>query len=119
MTLYHWIGAVNAMCLWVWAFVICTITLMNGRDTGWVRDIRSEFFPFRWYVTAVYVFTDQVLAAHDGRSWWVMAPLYVGMITWCLLMKNDDDDRWKRRRKRLSERVQAVGGKLVVAPSPA
>jgi hypothetical protein len=35
---------------------------------------------------------------------------------WLWRNDKDDDDRWKRRRTKLAEKVEQVGGKLTVTP---
>lgn len=43
---------------------------------------------------------------------------FCGLVSWWLLKDVDDnDDRWKRRRKRLAERVSRVGSRLAVVPA--
>lgn len=37
----------------------------------------------------------------------------VVLVCWAM---NDGDDRWKRRRRKLAEKVGQLGGKLVVVP---
>lgn len=32
------------------------------------------------------------------------------------LTKHDDDDRWKRRRRKIADRINANGGRLTVVP---
>lgn len=41
----------------------------------------------------------------------------MNLLAW-LVYRNlpDDDDRWKKRRKKLSEQVSVVGGRLQVVP---
>lgn len=37
---------------------------------------------------------------------------------WYGFWKESDDDYWKKKRKRIAEKIKEVGGKLVVTPEP-
>lgn len=57
--------------------------------------------------------------ASRGEPPWLTA-LWLASMVWLYSVykdADDEDDRWKRRKKKVSETVKALGGKLVVAPA--
>lgn len=85
------------------------------------RIISHVFFELR----PLYIPAHIIVAIHHlthnptGNDWF---DLTVGFaLAWMMWRYKDDDDRWKRRRRKLAEKVEAVGGKLTVVPvgSPA
>jgi hypothetical protein len=79
-----------------------------------------ELRPFYLPAAAIRCGIGMVLA--DG---WVkgLYPIVflVDLVIWRINknLGDDDDDPWKRRRKKLAEKVEAVGGKLTVVPAGA
>lgn len=94
---------------------------------GWVC-IMYRWFPKYmkeeiWWVTTRICYpmfiTAMVMNAilEDGWTAWVARIcLPVWIIMWVQDYKDDHDDRWKKRRKKLLARVQVQGRKLVVTP---
>jgi hypothetical protein len=77
------------------------------------RTVRAELRPFYWPAIVAYT----ALAITAG-----MSPVKVGFLVgiWTLTWfteNSDDDDRWKRRRKKLAERVSVAAGRLQVVPA--
>lgn len=84
--------------------------------------INTVFFELRpFYLPAI--FTTSLIALATGEwNWGHPITLAFSLVNWWLWRnEKDDDDRWKRRREKLAEKVEAVGGKLTVVPvgSPA
>lgn len=77
------------LCLWCWG-------IYNAHqlwsDRGSVGDLAM----------------DLIIAALSFFSWWVYKD-----------PKDDDDDRWKRRREKLTAKVERVAGRLTVVPAGA
>lgn len=99
------------------AFVLdAARTLFHADTTGLVLQvchwIVSELRPF--YLPAVVV----IIASHalTGKlHGWVQITDPCLILNW-FFFKDQGDDRWKRRRTRLSERVARLGARLVVIP---
>lgn len=73
------------------------------------------------YLVPVAITLNALFDPH-GRPqhhWWTALMIAWQMFCWWLLRRGDrdDDDRWKRRGRRLRERVAAVRGRLVVQPT--
>jgi hypothetical protein len=88
---------------------------------GWGWDVppilNKIFFNLRpFYLPAVAVVTFAAIRRGDmtGADYFWNAVSWVG---WAWIRSDkDDDDRWKRRREKLTAKVQEAGGKLVVVP---
>jgi hypothetical protein len=86
---------------------------------NWVlalRGLRAELRPFFLPAAAV------ILAIHVGsgeiRDWWTALNDGCRFGLWFMLKDFDnDDDRWKRRRQKLAEKIQRKGARLVVVPA--
>lgn len=86
------------------------------------RRLRSEL----WWTTA-YVSGPIFLLSYladmirgDTILWLdsILWPVNV-LVWWFSIVKDEDrDDRWKKRRKKVAEKVKEVAGKLVVVPVP-
>jgi hypothetical protein len=112
--------------LWSSIYLAFLFTWLAGRprfwrDFGttppdWLHTVSAELHPFIPYLVvanlAVSVwgepFTDQPV-------YYFIAGL--GLVNWFL--DRDDDDRWKRRRRKAAGAVKRVGARLVVAPAGA
>lgn len=82
---------------------------------AWCARLISEMRPF--YGPAVaYAFThDLHFAFHDDPrdAWWIIG-LVGAVLAWYRWKDlGDDDDRWRRRRRKLIERVVPRGGRLI------
>jgi hypothetical protein len=83
------------------------------------RTIWAEGRPF--YLPAVVA--DAVLDAVEATTLLGQASaivgLVVGMFCWYVFKDIDDDDRWRRRKRKVANRVAQVGARLQVAPAGA
>lgn len=104
--------------LYVWPSVaIQWIGLTGGKAPDMLRAIRAELRPFALPLALAYS-VPGVLETHSA---WSYGSLGFAVLNWLLLrhLKDDDDDRWKRRKQKLAEKVAEVGGKLQVVPAGA
>jgi len=109
--------------IWLATFVVIgnafgaigiTVARAMGREPSTLmRALFHETRPFYWPATALWA----GLHILTGTSP-VMVGVVVAMWTFAWFGGPDDDDRWKRRRKRLADRVAVAGHRLVVAPTP-
>ncbi|MBM0275140.1 hypothetical protein [Micromonospora tarensis] len=97
---------------WIFSGVAIMVAKLLYRDPPrFARTLFHELRPF--YLPAVVV--AFVTAGMLSDSWWRWLNLALNVWNWWRLRNlDDDDDRWKRRRKRLAEQVSVSGGRLVV-----
>lgn len=99
----------------IWMTVIYLVCQRLGYDYPEVRSFLIEIRPL-YYPSAALNAWDTMSQA-DTPAWskaWILFGVFVG---WYLLKSLGDDDRWKRRRKKLLEKVSSVGGRLVITPA--
>ncbi|MGW5556902.1 hypothetical protein ACWER9_06720 [Micromonospora sp. NPDC003944] len=109
------INSLATVVILAWAFsgVTYPVAKLLGRDVpSLARHLYNELRPF--YLPAVVV--AFVTAGMLDVGWWRWVNLGFNLWNWWSFRNfDDDDDRWKRRRKRLAERVSvSAGGRLVV-----
>jgi hypothetical protein len=116
--------AVEATSLWVWlAWCYAALAKLFGplrltlpRDV-WVA-VFAEFKPLA--LPALLV-GHVVMCVENGDPWNLARLAGTGwsVACWWVICRNDkdDDDRWKRRRKRLASKVAVVSGRLQVVPA--
>ena len=63
-------------------------------------------------ITTVAIWGDDQVSVWLNR---ICLPFWVFM--WIRIYKDDHDDRWKKRRKKIAAKVKVVGQKLVVVPT--
>jgi Flp pilus assembly protein TadB len=107
---------------WVWfAYCVCVgwdtiIRLWWPRAAQVMIAFGNELRPFT-LAAVIGQHLGDVALAHD--PWNVMRLFWTGvnlLIWW--LFRNRHDDRWNKRRRKLAEKVQQIGGKLVITPQP-
>lgn len=85
----------------------------KNRDV-WIT-IRLELKPFALPAIAV-LWLDGVIG--HGGGWLNNLWTVLNLISWWYWRKDrDDDDRWKKRGKKLAEQVSVIGGRLQVVPA--
>ncbi len=77
----------------------------------WMRELRPFFMP-----SASIVLLDSMLTFD---WWWLSVLMFLLDYFLYKLTKHINDDRWKKRRKKVTEKVKALNGKLVVVPNNA
>ena len=110
---------------WSWCSVIVFVASAISPELGsrvrrsLVGWIRYELMPFRWAI-AVGIQVTGIIDG-DGRGpWAVAAALAYYFNCWMFRPRDDeDDDRWKRRRKKLASKIAEVSGRLQVVPAGA
>lgn len=78
---------------------------------GAIRWCFHEFKPL-YPIAYVVVYGPDVVTGHVEA--WTVAGMFFGIMNWFTFKDIDDDDRWKRRRRKVVERVRALGGRLTV-----
>lgn len=102
--------------IYVWYIIV---HLAAKRYLGWderlTTSVLLELKPLFWplaFARLYDVMNDPEYSIID-RGITVVGVL----VGWYLLGKIDDDDRWKKRLKKLAEKVSVVGGKLAITPA--
>lgn len=108
------------------AWILSSIALSGAKVVGheprdMFRTIYHELKPFYW--AAVLALNMDDVTKHGIIVYllnWTHYLSWAGFIyIWVAFRNLDDDDRWKRRRKKLAEAVKRVGDRLVVTfPEP-
>lgn len=107
-----------------WLFVLGSIGALPPfpatiREVG--RSIAREAQPFFLPTTAVvcaYNLDAQFIHGSFGDRFLYALGL-VANILFYSVYKDDDDDRWRKRRKKVTEAIKRVGSRLVVSPQGA
>jgi hypothetical protein len=79
-----------------------------------IRTIWAELRPF--YLPAIAVLIGQRFA--DGHIWgWAMVNNAAAILNWFFFKDIDKDDRWRRRGRKVLEKITATDRGLVVVPA--
>lgn len=117
MTWHDWVTLLGSVSAWVG-----NIYIWSGWILGQKNPIKMELFPymhrFGWPMCVAWCFHG---AIWESTSWWhrpvniFLALMYLG-VWW--IFKDDGDDRWKKRRKKMLAKIKQVGRRLVIVPIP-
>jgi hypothetical protein len=110
---------------WAWlAVAICglvaDIRIMfqanpSPRLKKWADRLKSMYIEMiPWIIVTNVVYLSSDIARH---KWDYMVGDAI-LVVWSIwVWHRNDDDRWKRRRKKLVEKVKRVGSRLVTVPA--
>jgi hypothetical protein len=107
---------------WTWSVAWYEVADILGkhRAAATMRFMAAEFKPF--YLPAVFVYWGTFRFTNDdpGPLWLNFLFALLDLAMWFIFRNHnpDDDDRWKRRRKRAADEVRKVGARLVIVPTP-
>lgn len=101
--------------VYVWGMCCRLWSSTFGRKL-WVigNHLCSEVRPLALFAIPIDTFHE--LMSYD--PFWDTLTLVFNSIWFYLCLKDNKDDRWKRRKKKSLEKVKQLGGKLVVVPVP-
>lgn len=124
MSWLDWLKLASEICVYTriaWgisAFCLMTKEFLPQKVVTVCKFIFHEFKPFYWPSVAL---TAISYGAKGTPVWLTAGMIGINWFNWYVYKDADnDDDRWKRRKKKLAKTVKQVGGKLVVtAPEPA
>lgn len=86
------------------------------RIADFLRTIRAELQPFYLPTVAVLLVLDTM--SGEINDPWIALNNAARFVLWVLYRNlDDDDDRWKRRRAKVKEKIKRVGSRLVVVPA--
>lgn len=97
-------------------FEIVGLIKGNVKAFGKGHGLRQEL----WWVEVHIAFPILILVfLVTADSFWDRISTMVNVMIWLdWLINHDDDDVWKKRRKKAVAKVKEVAGKLVVVPEP-
>jgi hypothetical protein len=98
----------------LWVFCSIAIDLRRRLPDRLVNVCRRIFFESRPFSPLA------LIAMHASSSLGAWQWFFTGINITCWLvlrLKKDDDDRWRKRGKKLAEKVQQQGARLVVVPA--
>jgi len=113
------VGVVGNCAYVAWVAAAWTIHMakrMGDEPRPIFRNIYHELRPFYW--AAVLALRAPIIMKNGLLAYvldWVHYLSWgISIFVWVALKDIDDDDRWKRRRKKLAEAVKQIGDRLVV-----
>lgn len=109
-------AAVIPRLLWMLAAMMW---ISRNRDRV-VRWLLHEIRPFVLPLIFIQYFAPVVIQGHVLTTGNMIG---IGLALWnwlvCRKIGDDDDDRWKRRKAKVAEKVANIGGRLTVVPAGA
>ncbi len=104
---------------WLFAgMVLTTMKAMGANpDNPWRksnRTIWAELRPF--YLPAVAVYIGKIVFEGEMSGWNIFFAA-AALACWWIYKDVDEDDRWKRRRAKLVEKLERRGSRLVAVPA--
>src|SRR5205823_6256006 len=110
--------AAMVVSAWTWAAIVMTWCRLLRPTAGQPAILRAVFHELRpfYLPSAVLVLVDQTM--HDDSLFWRSFTFACSLANWCYCKyRFEYDDRWKRRKAKLVEKVRALGGRLTVEPA--
>lgn len=121
MTVHSWAAMISIFTIWpilVWQFAGMALNA-GWAKRGVIRDLFNEIRPFYLTLVAVHYCAEVVADGHVVNVW-AGVGFGIQILNWFLFRNSGgDDDRWKRRGRRVAEKVTQVGSRLTVVPAGA
>jgi len=117
----HWLVAIAGTIAFFWSWNSCALSIARSfgakpDNNPWLAGLRwvvSELRPL--YLPAVLVLIADYSLRGQLIGWNLLWS--AGMVFNWFYFKDEGDDRWKRRRKKATEKVKALAsGRLVAVP---
>lgn len=110
-----WIYGISSALAWVYLLSV-RLNIGKRSENEILLDMLVELKPIYWPASLLHLW--ETMTRLDMSNWdkgWDVLGVLVG---WYLIVRaSQDDDRWKRRREKLLEKVSVSGGRLVVTPT--
>ena len=121
MTTDAMLEIVSAFCAWAYtAWVMCWIARFLGvRSRRWINWVFFELRPIAPFFLLASYLLESVLRGNHGMGWRIFTLACGAYNWWASRGDKDDDDRWKKRRRKVAARVKQVGQRLAVVPAGA
>lgn len=78
-----------------------------------LRWLFAELRPF--YLPAVAIYIADLVISGTVLGWNTLN-IFFALVSWWIYKDVDKDDRWKRRKKKLAEKIERRGARLVAVP---
>lgn len=105
----------------IWSWVASAIFIeISKKFLGYVhrtiKNIYLEIKPF--YLSVVIVYITSLSVQGKMLNGWNIWSSFIWLVCWWVY-KNvlDDDNRWKKRKKKVLDKVRRLGSRLVVVPN--
>lgn len=114
--------ATAATAIWFLAGIAFWASSARGLEppaiAGWIyHEFRPFYLPTSVTAFLLVLSVGAMVGPMSGAVAVGVPKLIIDVGIWHALRNIDsDDDRWKRRRRRLAEKVAVEGGRLIVAP---
>lgn len=94
---------------------ICKV--FGNIEHPWMQGQRWLFAELRPFYLPCTFFHITYLAMTEPMWGWNIVNTFFQLLNWFLYKDVDDDDRWKKRKAKLVEKITRIGSRLVVAPT--
>lgn len=102
---------------WLISLIITDMAQFRGREPAdWVRAVRAEVRPFVPFAALTELFCMLIIRQSLFEDIWATLMCVFALVLW-VYRKDDDDDRWKRRRDKVTGKIKNLGHKLVAVPA--
>lgn len=99
---------------------IMILKLLGGQGHPALEPLRFMFCELKPFYLPALAAYPMLLVLHGGRPTSLWDAMFIGfaVINWFSYRNDDDDDdRWKRRLRKVAERIERSGARLVVVPA--
>jgi hypothetical protein len=116
-----YLDALNIFMSAAWVLVVwIRYALWMKRSVSQVwRDFAGElgilFYP--WPIGLVFMFGVAVAQSPAHLVWLRFLVYAINFLVWRAFRDVDDDDRWKRRRRKATESIKRIGARLIITPT--
>lgn len=102
--------------VWLFAHVFCLFMQRRGLEQPpSLRTLRTELRPFVPFAAGLNLLLQLMLDQSLVEDMLSISTAILILVLWAT--SKDDDDRWKRRRKKLGDKVKSMGHRLVPVPA--
>lgn len=118
-----WLRAIADWTVIAWLLAAIFLHFTNmfdaNRDGRVYRIVRAVFWELRPFFLPATVIKAAVTLALLDFEWLDGIAFVCNLWDWWTLKdpRDDDDDRWKRRREKAKSVIEVTGSRLVVAPA--
>lgn len=112
---WYWAEVAATLVCHAWIFTGVLIKVHAAGRTA--RAVFHELKPFFW-PAALLGYLCEIVRFGKPFDPFNLVAMGTCVLAWFML-RNADDDRWKRRRRQVAEKVAQVAGRLTVVPAGA
>lgn len=102
---------------WCWSGIFMDLAKMSAKLRSGSPVYRRVFFELKPFALPA-IFGMHIEGVRSIGAGWQTFWTALNVLCWLVARnKKDDDDRWKRRGKKLAEKIERQGARLVVVPA--